>query len=291
MRDLGALAIRNPAGAGLLAGGFAVMALRLPFFAILSGGLVAFATLRSGWRSGMLAVALAGALLAVGYGYFGARPGLAVPLAPWLWLPLLVMAGALRRSGSQHIPLLLAAGVMAAFVIGAYLLTGDPARFWRDWLEQAIAAVPGSGFTGFRPGDDLRLINGFMGILYGLALMLSLWLARWLQGLADGQRTLADEFRRLELPKGGLVFAVGLVWAAGLVEPGMMVDLLMQALLVYGIAGLAVIHGVLAVRGMTPRWLAVAYLMLALFPPEAVAVLALVGALDAFIRFREQGES
>ena len=37
-----------------------------------------------------------------------------------------------------------------------------------------------------------------------------------------------------------------------------------------------------------PVWLIPAYLLIVLSPPEARAALALVGALDVFVRFRDQ---
>jgi len=63
------------------------------------------------------------------------------------------------------------------------------------------------------------------------------------------------------------------------------------AMLLYSMVGLAVIHGVLSVRGMSVGWLWPVYLLVAFLPPEALATLALIGAVDTFVHFRIQERS
>ncbi len=292
MRYSGVLIVSNPWVAAALAGIFGVLALRLPPFALFSSALVALAALREGWRRGALVGLLAAVLVGGGWFWLGSRPGLAFPLVFALWPPLLMMAEVLRKTADQGRALLVAGAVMLAFVLVMHALTGDVVAFWHEWLKRAVAAAPWATVQGFEENDTLRLMNGFMALIYGLGLMLSLLLGRWLQALAFNPGGFAPEFRRLTLPRWVLPLAVLLIWAGGLWDAVLLADLLMSGILLYFFAGLGVIHGVIAIRGLPPVWLAPAYLLILFFPPQALAGLALLGAVDTFVRFRaQQGRS
>lgn len=173
-----------------------------------------------------------------------------------------------------------------------HAVTEDVVVYWHDWLKNALAAVPGAAVKGFEENDTLRLLNGFMALLYGLGLVLALLLGRWLQSIAFNPGGFATEFRQLTLPRWLLPVAVALIWAGGLLDAILLADLLMVGILLYFFAGLAVIHGVIAVRGLPSGWLAPVYLLVIFFPPQAMATLALLGAVDTFVRFRvQQGRS
>lgn len=288
MRNHGLSIVRNLWVAGVFAGIFGVLALRLPPFAIFSAALIALLALREGWQRGVGVAVIAGLIVSGGWGWLGSRPGLTVPLVFALWPPLLLMTEALRKTGDQGRALLVAGGVMLAFVLGMHAFTGDVVAFWHEWLRAAVTAVPGATVKGFEENDTIRLMNGFMALIYGLGLMLSLLLGRWLQSLAFNPGGFAREFRQLTLPRWLLPLAVLLIWAGGLWDAVLLADLLMAGILIYFFAGLAVLHGVIAVRGLPSLWLAPAYLLIMFFPPQALAGLALLGAVDTFVHFRAQ---
>lgn len=292
MHSFGSLIVRNIWVAGVFPGVFGLLALRLPPLAIVSAGLLAFVALREGWQRGCLAALLAGLLVGAGWWWLGSRPGLPFPLVYALWPPLLAMTQILRDSGSQGRALLVAGGVMLAFVLVMHAVTGDVVDYWHDWLKNAVAAVPGATLKGFEENDAIRLMNGFMALLYGLGLMLALLLGRWLQSIAFNPGEFAPEFRQLILPRWLLPVAVAAIWLGGLLDAILLADLLMVTILVYFFAGLAVIHGVIAVRALPSGWLVPVYLLVIFFPPQALATLALLGAVDAFVHFRvQQGQS
>ena len=288
MHVLGSLIMRNVWAAGFFAGIFAVLALRLPPFVILSGSLVAMFALRRGWPQGLAVAAIAGLIVGAGWWWLGLRPGLAFPLAFAVWPPLLVMSETLRRTESPGLALLEAGVVMLAFVAIMHAVTGDVVAFWHDWLKQAVAAVSGATVKGFEENDTIRLFNGFMAFLYGLSLMLALLLGRWLQSIVFHPGGFAAEFRRSSLPRWLLPLLIVIVWGAGLVDQVLMADTFMAAILLYFFQGLAVIHGVLAVKNIPMGWAIPAYLLVVYFPPQGIAALALLGALDTFVRFRVQ---
>jgi uncharacterized protein YybS (DUF2232 family) len=59
-------------------------------------------------------------------------------------------------------------------------------------------------------------------------------------------------------------------------------------LLVYLFQGLAVVHAVNASLGLKAGWLIVIYVLLALVPQQAIAVLGLLGYMDAWFDVRER---
>lgn len=280
--------LAHPGWTGVLAGLFGVLALRLPMFVIPAAALVALPILREGsWRGG-LALLVGIAVVAAGWVGLGLPPGQRLPLAFVLWPVMVPMAESVRRTGQLGLALLVAGVAMLVMVLTMHGFTGDGVDFWQGWLQRNLAAIPGASQ---RVGDEvggLRLINGFLALLLGLSLFLALLLARWLQCRAIGQTGFATEFRRLQLPLWVLPLTVALIWAGGLLDPALLSDLLMIGILLYFFVGLAVLHGVFHVRGCRPVWLIPAYLLIVLSPPEAMAALALVGALDVFVRFRDQ---
>ena len=290
MRDFASLLPRNGWLAGLLAGVFGVLALRLPPLAIASAALVVLPALDGGFSRGVLVAAVGGVLVGAGWWLLGTPPGMAFPLVLALWPPVLAMAEALRRTGEWGPVLRIAGGVMLAFVVVMHLATEDVAAFWEAWVRRAVATLPAAVVPLPDLKEALRLLNGFFALAYGLSLMLSLLLGRWMQFLAFNPGGFAPEFRRLSLPGWMLALAVALIWAGAAWDRLLLADLLMIAILLYAFVGLAVIHGVIAVRGASRRWLAPVYLLLILLPPQALVTLAALGAVDALVHFRVQGE-
>ena len=280
--------LAHPVWMGVLAGLFGVLALRLPMLVIPAAALVALPILREGpWRGG-LALLVASAVVVAGWVGLGLPPGQKLPLVFVLWPVMVPMAEIVRRTGQLGLALLVAGAAMLVMVLALHGFTGDGVDFWQGWLQRTLAAIPGASQ---RVGDEvggLRLINGFLALLLGLSLFLALLLARWLQFRVTSRVGFAAEFRRLQLPLWVLPLTVALIWAGGLRDPTLLSDLLMIGILLYFFVGLAVLHGVFHVRGWRPAWLIPAYLMIVLSPPEAMAALALVGALDEFVRFRDQ---
>lgn len=273
---------------GVLAGLFGVLALRLPMFVIPAAALVALPILREGPWWGGLVLLVGIAVVAAGWVGLGLPPGQRLPLIFVLWPVMVPMAEIVRRTGQLGPALLVAGAAMLVMVLVLHGFTGDGVDFWQGWLQRTLASIPGASQ---RVGDEvggLRLINGFFALLLGLSLFLALLLARWLQFQVTSRAGFAAEFRRLQLPLWVLPLTVALIWAGGLRDPALLSDLLMIGILLYFFLGLAVLHGVFHVRGWRPAWLIPAYLMIVLSPPEAVAALALVGAVDVFVRFRDQ---
>jgi hypothetical protein len=288
MRDVAAFLMRSLWIAVLAAAFFGVLALRMPPFAILSGAVVALAALSRGGSTGLIVAAGAGLLVGGAWLLLPERPGLAFPLVYAVWPPLLVAAELLRRNGSLGRALLAVGLTVAGYDLAMHLAVGDVVSFWHEWLKHAVAAVPGASIEGFAKNGSIRLMNGFLGVLYGLSLMTALLFGRWLHSLLDHPGDFAPEFRRLRLPRLVLPVWVAVVWAAGWWNPVLLADFFMAGMLMYFFVGLAVIHGVIAARGMPIAWVVPIYLGLAFFPEGVLVALALAGAVDTFVDFRDQ---
>lgn len=288
MRPTFSLLLHHPGWMGVLAGVFGVLALRLPMFVIPAAALVALPILREGPWHGGVALLTGSAVVAAGWAGLGLPPGQWLPLVFVLWPVIVPMAVVLRRTGKLGSALLVAAAAMLAGVLAMHWSTGDVVDFWQNWLQRTLAAIPGGSERMGAEAGSLRLMNGFLALLLGLSLFLALLLARWLQFRSNGRAGFSAEFRQLQLPLWVLPLTVALIWAGGLRDPALLSDLLMIGILLYFFLGLAVLHGVFQARGWRPAWLIPVYLFVLLLPPEGMATLALVGAVDVFVRFRDQ---
>ena len=283
--------VNSPWRLGLISGLFAVLALRLPLFVIPAAALTILPVLQSGLLRGGTAVLVGSFLVVCGWLVLGLPPGQVLPLVFPVWAAAVPMALFLRHFGRLEPSMLWVGAVMLIFVLGMHTWTDDVVTFWHEWLKSAVVAVPGADLRGLEEARMLRLANGFMAMVFGLTLMLSLMLGRWLQYRLSPSGSFAREFRELSLPSWVLALSVAVIWAGGLRDVVMLSDLLMVAMLLYSMVGLAVIHGVLSVRGMSVGWLWPVYLLVAFLPPEALATLALIGAVDTFVHFRIQERS
>ncbi|HYE37863.1 hypothetical protein [Methylocaldum sp.] len=286
MRDFAAFIMRSRLHAIAIVGLFGILSLKAVPFALLSAAVLGLVALRKGWLEGVAVTAGAAVMVGAGVYLMELRPGLNFPVVFALWLPLLICAEVLRRTESQGLALLTVGLTVGLFVLGMHLVTGDVVEFWQSWLRRAVAAVPGATVQGFERDGTLRLMNGLIAVLYGLSLMFSLLCARWFQSLVYNPGGFGPEFQRLRLPRLVLPVVVAAIWAAGAVNQVLLADLLMIAVMIYFFVGLAVLHGLVAMRRSHWIWAAPPYVALVFVPQYALVGLALVGALDALIDFR-----
>jgi len=117
----------------------------LPFFGLVSSGIVAMnAQLRGGYDA-LADCALALMLLAVMAGFVGLDFGLVMGAAALSWL---IMAGLGNIvAATRSMTLAIQASVVLALLalLGLELIIGDPVRFWSPILEQAYADLAAQG--------------------------------------------------------------------------------------------------------------------------------------------------
>lgn len=292
MRFLANTIMRGPMAAILVTSVAAMLGLLLPPLGYLSAAAVGLVTLRLGLAEAgkvvagsMVATAVLGGVL-VG----NVMAPLAFLLA--LWLPLLVTAWSLRRSGDLARSLLLAGlfGVMVVF--GFHAGVDDPAGWWRELLQRMAEQATAEQQEVLQPVlDDMAgLMTGMVGAAVALGVTLSLLLARWWQAALYNPGGFRSEFHALRLGRavtGATVLLLALNWLqpTGL---GLLTDLLPLALLLHLLQGIAVVHGLVARSGANVGWLVAMYvlLLLPMVTTQTALTLAVAGMVDNWMDFR-----
>lgn len=293
MHNLASFVMRGPWQAALVAAALAVLSLLLPPVLLLSGAAVALVTLRLGLQQGLLVLAIAtvgGGLLA--WLALGAATSV-VWLALLYWVPLVILAMALRLSISLAATLRYAAILGAVAVAGFYLVLGDPAAWWNAVVQDIIGKLGEAGvadentlsqfaklFAAWAPLFPGQVVSSMLG-----SLLIALLLARWWQALLYNPGGFASEFYELRLGKPFalamiVLLVLSLLWAVPFI-----VNLTLVLGVIYVLQGVAVVHALVAKIGLSKVWLVGFYLLLLIALLQLVMVL---GTLDAWVDFRSR---
>ncbi|MFA7388656.1 MAG: hypothetical protein WCZ87_13485, partial [Thiohalobacteraceae bacterium] len=208
-----------------------------------------------------------------------------------LWLPLWSLAVLLRTSRSLALALQAAAILGSVLVVVAYLGLGEPAAWWTPRLEAILGEVFAE--RGLDIGDYLPDMARWMtaalaaALLFG-ALVSLLWARAW-QAALYNPGGFGAEFRELRLGRrfaliGLAVAVVAQLPLAGIAQVA--ADVLFSLLVVYLLQGLAIAHATVRLTQAGRGWLVGLYALLLFAAPQTVAVLGLVGWLDAWVDVR-----
>lgn len=272
----------------------AMVSLPVPPLSVLSSAIIALVTLRRGQVEGLVVAGLAG--LASGLlAYLAfANPAPALAFVLLLWMPVLVVALVLRitRSLSWMVEGALAVGLL---VIGVYYLqVPDPGSVWQEALEPFSQDLADAGFLdeGQRAMFVAQLARWMTGLLaagFCLQLVLSVFVARWWQAVLYNPGGFRQEFHVLRLHRA-LGFAslllLGLLLAGFGVEGGLILDLTLLLSSALLLQGLAVAHGVSALRKAHPAWLVAMYVLWFFAMPQVSMLLVAIGLADLWFDFR-----
>ncbi len=265
---------------------FALLGVYFIPVSIISGAILGLITLRRGPWEGITVIVSAGLISWLIFSVLPPKPGFPFPLSYALWPPVLLGAAVLRRTLSQGMMLMAVGGWLILYVSAMHLITGDVVAFWKGWLELAVANVKGATVYGFEEEGTLRLINSLVALLYGVGTVTALLLARWWQAILYHPGGFAAEFRRLQLPRGLIAVAVGIVWLAGTWDKILMVDLMVAAMTMYLFQGLAVVHFLVVRFSGSWFWLVPVYGLLLMLPQFSLMAVAFLGAVDSLADFR-----
>lgn len=269
-----------------------MLSLLFPPLSLLAAAVVALVTLRLGWREGLntlLAASLAAGLLGavvLGNFIFPAAYGLL------LWLPVWGAALFLRLSRDLGLTLALLTVIGMAGVILVYAVMNDPADFWYQRLQAVFGPVwrqAGVDVALWQPQlvTMARYMTGIMAAGMVSSLALSLIWGRWWQALLYNPGGFRQEFLTLRLRPSLAWFTFALVVLGAFVDGKLhevLVNVGIVLFVLYVFAGVAVLHAILAARGMR-GWLYGLYILMALVP-HIFLPLALVGLSDAWFDWR-----
>ena len=217
------------------------------------------------------------------------------------WIPIWILAMVLRTRQSQGLALTVGVVVGALGVFALNLALDSPAAWWRELLDQAVLQTVKQSQLDVDTQtldrlasalDDVApLMTGLVaaGTVFGL--FLTLLLARWWHALLDNPGGFGKEFRALRIDRRvGLVAMVIATLALVTEGTARMVcgELLWLVAVMYVFQGLAVIHSVAVSRGAALGWLVALYVLLAVFPPQVLVLLAIGGFIDAWVDLRQR---
>lgn len=272
---------------------FAVLALFLPPFSLISGGAVGLVTLRLGWQQGLSVVGLASIVLAalslllgdflIGLGY-----GLSQ------WLPVLLLALVLRQRGSWASTFHVAIGVLAVVVLLAHAVIPDLDAQWQALLGQVLE--PMLKQAGPDQAADLKdIVQQVSGVMTGVlavsvltSAMLALFLARAWQAQLFNPGGFGEEFQALRLGNrlaliGIILFVMAVVFRQNNLE-----EMAILFLVPFFFQGLAVMHGLNRKFQWHAAILIIMYILMFIALPQMMAMLIATGLIDSFADFRRR---
>ncbi len=302
MKALAGFIVTSPLSAILVVIGSTLLGMLAPPLTSLlvyaGGGALALATLYAGSRAGLLV--LAGSVLALSVVSLVAirhyLPGMVMLL---YWLPVWLAALVLRYSRSLAWATLSVCAVMALAVVLVFLVLGDPVAWWTEQLQAMVDTLVSKPEFGV-DRDQLsamleqlpKLLTGLLAAGLVFACLVSLLLGRWWQSLLVNPGGLREEFYEFRLEK--VISLVGLV-LVGLASAGLgwLSNLSLQLVLVlmvpFLLAGLAVVHAVLARRKIHRGWLIALYVLMTVLP-QVLFMVVVTGALDPWLDFRRRAQ-
>lgn len=227
----------------------------------------------------------------------GPREALAIaafavlPLAAWAMIgdviPLILMLGicvlalVLRETESWEFTVLLAIAVGLAVEVYMRLqpeLLDVLLQNMQGYLQANAVAL-----DGLQLSDIRAFLPSVFGAVYMFLSVLLLMLARWMQAALFNPGGFGNEMHRLRMEQKVTLVLVLLMLMAdfGVLLPSSWILYLVSPLL---IAGVALVHGVVALRKMSSMWLVAFYALLMM--PLVLQMVVLAAIVDSWYNFR-----
>ena len=271
--------------------GVSALSLLMPPFSFVGGAIIGLATLRYGMGKGVVVLAGSAAVFAV------AMWGLAGTIVPAMvflvvtGVPAVALCALLRATSSQGFVLAAATLAAGGAIVMLYLTVPDPVAWWLDMFEEFLAIRTSDP----DPRAFEQLSEVFRTVVTGLPIavmvtsMSVVFLARWGHAALDNPGGFGREFRDLRVGRrfatgAGVVAVLALVAAPR--QAGVGHDLLMLIVAACAIQGIALVHGLVSLRGGARGWIVAMYASLLLVTPAAVLALSVAGFSDAWLDYR-----
>jgi hypothetical protein len=284
MKSLADFIMRSPLQGALVA----ALATASLFLAWIGAAAVALMVLRHGVNRA--AIVFLAALVPAAFWMFAGDIG---PLTTLVCA--VILAAALRVSQSWSVALLATPFVIGTWCMLIVLLAPEYVETIRLIFEQVLqgfkARVMSSASDAEREVLDRinapsgMQIMGMLAILQALTTIFSLLVGRWWQALLYNPGGFQQEFHALKLDRlHGLVLVGGFIVVASQDSYSTWSWMFIVPLLV---AGMALVHGLVAKSKLPVRWLVLFYMALFVFRP-LVALLAAVAVADSALDFRSR---
>ena len=271
--------------------GVSALSLLMPPFSFVGGAIIGLAALRYGAAEGAVVLAGSAAVFAVA---MWALAGSIVPAVVFVVVtgaPVLALSALLRTTASQGVVLVTATLATGAVIAMMYLAVPDPAEWWLDVFAGFLASETGDvdprGFEQL--AEMLRAVVTGLPIAVMVTSVCTVFLARWAHATLDNPGGFGREFRALRVGRRFAAGAGAVIVLALFLTPrgaGIGHDLLMLVVAACAIQGIAMVHGLVGMRGRGRGWLVAMYASLLLVTPAAVLALSVAGFSDAWLDYR-----
>ncbi len=204
------------------------------------------------------------------------------------WLPIILLAQALRSTRSLPLTLLAGTALGAIAIAMQYLFWGS---IQSEMINQAMLRM---GDVGQQEQElvqrNLQVLQLFvlaMVAMVYLYIMLILMVARWMQASLAGSNGFREEFYGLALGKSASLVALLIVGLSVWLEQPWLVSLAFLAVIAFMFQGIAIVHSRFGARRQARLLLGVFYMLLLVFP-QVVALTSLTGVIDNWLVFRNK---
>ena len=204
------------------------------------------------------------------------------------WLPIILLAQALRSTRSLPLTLLAGTALGAIAIAMQYLFWGS---LQSEMINQAMLRM---GDVGQQEQElvqrNLQVLQLFvlaMVAMVYLYIMLILMVARWMQASLAGSNGFREEFYGLALGKSASLVALLIVGLSVWLEQPWLVSLAFLAVIAFMFQGIAIVHSRFGARRQALLLLGLFYMLLLVFP-QVVALTSLTGVIDNWLVFRNK---
>jgi hypothetical protein len=256
-------------------------------FGVISAAVGALVTLRKNPQEGLLVFVFSAIIIMIVQSFIIPRPGMEVPIALFLYIPVWLSARALYRLASQGDSLVVITTCCVLLAMSIQLYTGDAVSWWGQWLELATHSIQGATIEGFEEDGSLYIINGLVAVMLGLTSMMALLLARYLQSYQYNPGGFQSEFYNLSIPRSVFMAAIVILSIGYMISELLIYDLLVILTMMYAFQGLAIFHFNIAKKGYSHGFLVPVYLLLMIYPQHMFTGLAMLGVFDIIMNFRQ----
>ena len=273
-----------------------LLSLILPPVGLFSGAAIALITLKIGWQQGLIYSLLGSVVLAtvsyllkqeISFEFFAGLIG---------WLPIVFFATILAQTRSWQSTL---QAILVVTILGVLLFHAfqpDTALFWQSYIEQLKPALKET--YQLESSDVNKLIQSitqWMTAAFAAAVAIStalaLLLARHWQAMLYNPGGFAEEFRQLRVGRIPAIIMVACIVIAILSDNKMAIEILVIAVGIFMLQGVAIAHGIVNQREMKPYWLVGLYVLLLILLAQMIVLLAAFGIIDNFVDFRRKTAS
>lgn len=281
--------MRGPTQAAAALTASLLIGFALPPFTWLSAAIAALIVLSTGLQ-GLVRTLPVGLLAALGAGLVltdSAWTGAAVAAAAWG--PVLLIAGTLRGTGRIDLALVVAAVLGWLVVITLESALADSTEVWSALLTDLIDREAGDGEAARLEelvAQIAPLMTGLVAAGSVLGGVTATFLGRWWQAALYNPGAFGREFRGLRLGKTAAVGVAALLAVAAVTEAAWVSGLALVAGTVYALQGLAVVHALVATRGMSRGWLVGLYALTVVMLVQMAVALIIIGIVDAWFDLR-----